>query len=136
MNGHFGRPHPYTRDPGTVSRLLVLLLGLFFVLFPGTGTVTSSVSHDAAVRGEISPAGSTQEEAGSREGTEPTAATAAVRHDETAGGYGPGAALVPADVGAPGPLRGPDRLRGASAFAAAGVALGLPCGRALPVFLS
>jgi hypothetical protein len=140
VNDHLARPHPDTRDLGTASRLLVALVGLFFVLLPGTGTAVSSAPRDAAVREHLSGAARsvppTAHATRFDKGAVPDAAAVAVHRDEIVGGDGPGLALVLADAGIPGSHRGPDWTVRGSDSAVVGVALGVPRGRAPPIFMS
>jgi hypothetical protein len=138
VNDHLAHLRPDSGDRGRVSRLLIVLVGLLFVLLPGTGNAVSSAPRDAAVREDLSPAAGSALGTGIRsgKGAVPGAATVAVDRDEMAGGDGPGPALVLADARIPASHHGPVRTVGGSDSVAAGVALGAPHGRAPPVFLS
>lgn len=137
MNDHLAVPRPGTRERGTLSRALVVLLGLLFVLLPGTGSLSSSVPRDAAVREDVSaaPRLAQGQVRTSRSDDVRRAVTAAVHRDETGRAYGPGPALAPAGQATSWPSRRPYRIPGASPSPVAHVAVGAPRGRAPPAFL-
>lgn len=129
--GEIAHRRPAAREPGAALRLLMVLLGVVgFVLLPGAGTAASSALGDGPTvsRSAGSATGIT------RLGGDfvAVAAVTATRHGASSGGgFFHGLVPAPVNVLPRWPHRGPARLAGSS-LAPAGVAPGVPQGRAPP----
>ena len=141
VDDHLSHQRPASREPGTASRLLVLLLGLLgFVLLPGLGASPAGVPGGGSVQQPVSlVAGSAQSgartartvRAATRGDSAPQSATTSAHHAQTPGAHGPGPAVPPAVAGSSAAQRGSGR-SGTGQVVLPGAATGAPRGRAPP----
>jgi hypothetical protein len=141
VDDHLSRRCPGAGEPGTASRLLVLLLGLLgFVLLPGPGASPAGVLGGGSVQRSVSltvgsaPSGARTAHnvrAATRGDSAPQSATMSAHHAQTSGAHGPGPGILPAVAGSSAGQRG-SGWSGTDQVVLPGAATGTPRGRAPP----